>query len=335
MDDIWTLIMLSLAMLVGCYLAGVIPLTISLSEEKLKLVTVMGAGLLVGTALAVIIPEGVNAMYTSGGGHHHHHGEEAPAVVKVVEKAAKEAQVADAAGGVGTDHDHEHEQGHDHKNHNMMEEHSIIGISLVVGFVFMLLVDQMGGNFHSHAPPGDAELAIQGPQNRNKITATLGLVVHAAADGVAMGAAITMSETHITMIVFLAIMLHKAPAAFGLVSFLLHENFDRSRIRKHLLCFSVAAPLLTVLTYFGLSQKSTESLSDMHTTGIAMLFSAGTFLYVATVHVLPEISTVQTKHTMADGTVVIRESKGFKNFELLALVAGTIVPVLLAIGHKH
>ena len=29
--------------------------------------TVFGAGLLVGTALAVIIPEGINAMYTSGG----------------------------------------------------------------------------------------------------------------------------------------------------------------------------------------------------------------------------------------------------------------------------
>ena len=38
-----------------------------LLQEKLKLVTVLGAGLLVGTALAVIIPEGVNAMYNDGG----------------------------------------------------------------------------------------------------------------------------------------------------------------------------------------------------------------------------------------------------------------------------
>ncbi|KAL8589690.1 hypothetical protein ACOMHN_027198 [Nucella lapillus] len=352
MDEVWTLILLSLAMLIGCYLAGVIPLTISLSEEKLKLVTVLGAGLLVGTALAVIIPEGVNAMYNNGAGHNHHHHQDESAAVKVVEKAAAEAPAGLAAAGVGegkggghlgaavgTVHEpHHHDaaaQGHVEHQHDMTEEHSIIGISLVVGFIFMLLVDQLGGSMHSHAASGDVEIAAHGPQNRNKITATVGLVVHAAADGVAMGAAITMSETHITMIVFLAIMLHKAPAAFGLVSFLLHENFDRARIRRHLLVFSVAAPLLTILTYFGLSLKSTESLSDMHTTGIAMLFSAGTFLYVATVHVLPEISTVQTRHTMADGTVVIRESKGFKNIELIALVAGAIVPVLLAIGHKH
>ena len=32
-------------------------------QDKLKLVTVLGAGLLVGTALAVIIPEGVHTLY--------------------------------------------------------------------------------------------------------------------------------------------------------------------------------------------------------------------------------------------------------------------------------
>ena len=37
-------------------------------QEKLKLVTVLGAGLLVGTALAVIIPEGVHTMYLSAQG---------------------------------------------------------------------------------------------------------------------------------------------------------------------------------------------------------------------------------------------------------------------------
>lgn len=40
-------------------------------QDKLKSVTVFGAGLLVGTALAVIIPEGINAMYTSGGRFEH------------------------------------------------------------------------------------------------------------------------------------------------------------------------------------------------------------------------------------------------------------------------
>lgn len=46
----------------------------------------------------------------------------------------------------------------------------------------------------------------------------------------------------------------QAPAAFGLVTFLLHEGVDRKRIRKHLLIFSLAAPVLSLLTYFGIGQ---------------------------------------------------------------------------------
>ena len=52
---------------------------------------------------------------------------------------------------------------------------------------------------------------------------TTGLVVHAAADGIALGAASLTDKAEIEFIIFLAIMLHKAPAAFGLTSFLLHE----------------------------------------------------------------------------------------------------------------
>ncbi|GFS25552.1 zinc transporter ZIP9-like [Elysia marginata] len=342
MDDILTLLSLSFAMLVGCYLAGVIPLTISLSEDKLRLITVLGAGLLVGTALAVIIPEGVHAMYSNGKGHSHNHVDHHPQekdlnlAVNPIDavgphQADSPALANNAPGKEGVErraladaHDE-----HDH-DHNMSEEHSKIGVSLVTGFIFMLLVDQIGGSMHSHGGPSisspsassDLESAVMGVQNRNKMTATLGLVVHAA-------------ENHITMIVFVAIMLHKAPAAFGLVSFLLHEGLDRTRIRKHLAIFSAAAPLLAIITYLGLSQQSKESLADMHTTGIAMLFSAGTFLYVATVHVLPEISTSHTQHKLADGTVVMREQKGFKKVELFAIVMGSLLPVILALGHKH
>ncbi|XP_053403287.1 zinc transporter ZIP9-like isoform X2 [Mercenaria mercenaria] len=235
MDDIWTLILLSTAMLVGCYLAGIIPLAINLSEDKLKLVTVLGAGLLVGTALAVIIPEGIHAMSIATAQEHQEH----------VKHEAKEKEHAHE--GTEAAHEHEHE-------HSMIDDHSLIGITLVSGFIFMLLVDQIGGGGHIHAP-ADTDLPTNNSaQNRHKITATLGLVVHAAADGIAMGAAVSMSTAHLTLIVFVAIMLHKAPAAFGLVSFLLHEGFDRTRIRRHLFIFAAAAPVGAILTYMCLNQ---------------------------------------------------------------------------------
>lgn len=315
MDDLWTLILLSLAMLIGCYIAGIIPLSITLSEDKLKSVTVFGAGLLVGTALAVIIPEGINAMYTSGDHDHSHDHHES------------HSKETDKHTATGQEH-HEH-------HHSTTDVHSLIGVTLVSGFIFMLIVDQIGGaHAHAHAP-ADTEAGQTLQQNRNRITATLGLVVHAAADGIALGAATVLAHTHLTMIVFIAIMLHKMPAAFGLVSFLLHEGFERNRIRKHLLVFALAAPVLAVITYIILSQRSVESLHDTKTTGIAMLFSAGTFLYVATVHVLPEVSSSKSQHSNPDGSVIIKEHKGFRSKDLVAIVIGAVLPVILSIGHKH
>lgn len=35
-------------------------------QDKLQLVSILGAGLLVGTALAVIIPEGIRALFSGG-----------------------------------------------------------------------------------------------------------------------------------------------------------------------------------------------------------------------------------------------------------------------------
>lgn len=100
--------------------------------------------------------------------------------------------------------------------HNESEHESTIGLSLVLGFIFMMIVDQISSRRNNDSFSSD----------RNS-TATIGLVVHAAADGIALGAAATTSHQDVEMIVFLAIMLHKAPAAFGLVSFLLHEGIDR------------------------------------------------------------------------------------------------------------
>lgn len=293
MDGTWVLILLALVMLVGSYVAGSIPLNVSMSEDKLQKVTVFGAGLLVGTALAVIIPEGVRSLFS----------ERSHPTVVTKDFTAEPP-------------------GHDD------DLHSVIGISLVLGFVFMLLVDQMSARFNDQSNPVE-----------KNVTATVGLVVHAAADGIALGAAATTSHADVEFIVFLAIMLHKAPAAFGLVTFLLHAGLERNRIRKHLLIFSCAAPLLAVLTYFGIGNESKQTLSEVNATGIAMLFSAGTFLYVATVHVLPELTHPQSHtHTLLPMQDGISPKKGFGGLllsEMIILTVGALMPLLLTMGHKH
>lgn len=100
----------------------------------------------------------------------------------------------------------------------------------------------------------------------------------------------------------------------------MHSGLDKRYIQGHLLAFSAAAPTVAIATYFilhavrrgrrplrirpkyirvemgvvlllCLSLQTGESThSRLVATGVGMLFSAGTFLYVATVHILPEVS---------------------------------------------
>ncbi|XP_030767039.1 zinc transporter ZIP9 [Sitophilus oryzae] len=292
MEDVSMLFALAIVMTIGSFLSGAIPLFFTFSEDKLKKTTVFGAGLLVGTALTVIIPEGVRSIIS-------------------------EQQIARAQN-----------QSDTHAHNDPL---SVIGISLVVGFIFMLVIDQVSQNRNDNVNPSE-----------RKATATIGLVVHAAADGVALGAAATTSHTEVEIIIFLAIMLHKAPAAFGLVTFLMHEGLERQRIRKHLLIFSLAAPILTIVTYFGIGQKQKETLNSFNATGIAMLFSAGTFLYVATVHVLADLlhkSQHDSSYTklpqVESGKTNPSHSAGALSFtELIYLVVGCICPLIISLGHR-
>jgi len=293
MGELWQLIGFSLSMLVGCFLAGMVPLSMSLSKRNLKLMSSLGAGLLVGTALAVIIPEGV-AILISNPGHE-----------------AVPLEEADGA-------EHHHEQGED-------SGAGQIGLALTSGFVFMLLVDQIGGSHgHSHG--------AEGGMGAKSMSTTIGLVVHAAADGIAMGAATLTDKADVEIIIFLAIMLHKAPAAFGLTSFLLHQGADRQSVRKVLIIFSLAAPTMALFTYLSLLQLN-GGLSGA-STGWVMLFSAGTFLYVSTVHVLPEINQ-QSPSTIV-GVEDLTVSKGsVKWTNLVTLVVGIFAPVILNMSHHH
>ncbi|KAF3845321.1 hypothetical protein F7725_008484 [Dissostichus mawsoni] len=247
MDDFSSISLLSLAMLVGCYVAGTIPLAVNFSEEKLKLVTVLGAGLLCGTALAVIIPEGVHALYEEI-------LEGRPRPGGVVEVSEAKGEVDVSAGGK-----------HEHSTRAAARLHrSLSGARL--------RLHAAGRSDRQRARSQHRSFRSRGSEGSSKITTTLGLVVHAAADGVALGAAASTSQT----------------------------------------------------------SSSKEALSDFNATGVAMLFSAGTFLYVATVHVLPEVGGGHS-HSPAGGN----GGKGLSKVEVGALVLGCLIPLVLSVGHHH
>nr|XP_046146676.1 zinc transporter ZIP9-like [Oncorhynchus gorbuscha] len=265
-------------------------------QKRLQFVSIFGAGLLCGTALAIILPEGVELL------------EESWRVSSCsVGPVAANKNASD--GGVGGQLQ---EMGPSSKG---LPARFFIGVSLVLGFILIFLVDQISSYCSIHDQR-------TGTSNRTTITATVGLVIHAAADGVVLGVAVVSSKVTVLLVVFLAVILHKAPAAFGLATFLLRAGLEKRQIQKHLLVFSAAAPVLSIITYFILNANGGSAQHRLSATGVGMLFSAGTFLYVATVHVLPEVSSrgqqqsfvnviSGTRHLHGTGTGQLQSSPHF------------------------
>ena len=96
-----------------------------------------------------------------------------------------------------------------------------------------------------------------------------------------MGASSSTSNTKLGFIIFFAIMIHKAPAAFGLTSVLLKQGLSKRAARGHLLVFSLAAPAGALGTWFLVALLGGGKLDGeggQWWTGMLLLFSAGTFL---------------------------------------------------------
>uniref|UniRef100_A0A6A7G1Z3 Zinc transporter ZIP9-like n=1 Tax=Hirondellea gigas TaxID=1518452 RepID=A0A6A7G1Z3_9CRUS len=319
MEAVVELILMSIAMFVGCYIAGKLPLILQNRESKNQLMSVFGAGMLVGTAFAVIIPEGIRMLYINC-------NQPSEPSMTQPELLLREGGEAEAK--------QEHEHTHEGERNNELT----IALSLLLGFLLMLLVDKCSATHHASTRSDSDSQGVgiinggtSTSSSRKMCTATLGLVVHAAADGIALGAAVGSHHSDVEFIVFFAIMLHKAPTAFGLTSFLVREGSDYRRINKMLLVFSAAAPLGSFLTFAIINAAGSQSVSSStHSSSVAMLFSAGTFIYVATVHIIPELMSGSS------GSESSETGAGQLSWlQLLTMIIGAFVPVLFSIGHHH
>lgn len=171
-----------------------------------------------------------------------------------------------------------------------------IGIFLLAGFALMLLVE----TFTPHAPhthhPESHPMLPKDPSEPSScdpsggLSATLGLVIHGAADGIAIGASSLTGTAELGLVVFLAVLIHKGPAALGLTTTLLTYHLSHAQIKNRLLIFSMSAPLGAILTYALVSLFGTNGGASVDGkfglswwTGAVLLFSGGSFLYVATV----------------------------------------------------
>lgn len=406
MGGLFTLFILGVVMAATSFLVGMLPLVLNLSSKRLRLVSTIGMGVLVGTSLIIIIPEGVETLYSADTESHGHISRSIHSRNNDVRWAARAPAViarAELPGGdpfsmprpavpegvnvppstpikpgvigmLGSDGQAK-EEGHQEvpEKHHDESHHAWIGVALITGFVLMFLIDKvpeystpskpkqqthhislnnLGRRFNmttSLDREEEAESFIESnttpaQQNRSFATTT-GMVIHAAADGIALGASSATSNTGLSFIIFFAIMVHKAPAAFGLTSVLLKQGVSKRTARAHLLLFSLAAPIGAVLTWiFAYTLGHREIGREGSTTwwtGMLLLFSAGTFLYVA-MHSMQEITKVPQDlqvnghaNGYTDGREAPRVEEKPPITDLLAACFGMILPLFLQIGHAH
>lgn len=239
------------------------------------MISLLGTGILLSTALLVIIPEGVDTLYST---------------------SASNARVE-------------------------------VGLSLLFGFFFMFILDKLPtlstarsflpvsidmSTFRASATapaPGPSSPTSSPSHNDSTHSTSVGLIIHAVADGIALGASIATRNSALEALVFLAIMVHKAPAAFGL-SAVLQASTTHARTKRILGMFALAAPLGAVVTYAVISLLGASDLGLIEWwTGILLLVSGGTFLYVAV-------------HVMQEGAVISNP------IELAVSVAGMALPLM-------
>lgn len=113
------------------------------------------------------------------------------------------------------------------------------------------------------------------------IAAVVGISAHALTDGIALGSGLLVKE--LGFVVFLTIFFHKLPEAFALTTILLHEARNRSRILFYNLILIAMVPLGALLV------RSFAGTGNLRFTGMALAFSAGTFLHISLSDLLPDV----------------------------------------------
>lgn len=308
-------------------------------------------GVLVGTSLIVIIPEGVDTLYSAGdvSSHkntpraissgfsnpisHSDNGRRSLLIrdLEIMPGIFNRDEHADSTKDNGSDQLHTTEDESSHPSpgsststgddkHDVSSDppssrppHVWIGLSLIFGFILMYLLDTLptlsapsnsrSSNINIYSLSDLSTSPTPLPPQR-ALSTTLGLCIHATADGIALGASSSStSTTSLSLIIFVAIMVHKAPAAFGLTAVLLKQGLGKRGARAHLIAFSLAAPIGAIGTWVvvrTLGGGSGDEQSMRWWTGVLLLFSGGTFLYVYFYlsHLPSPISQLYVKHSL-------------------------------------
>ena len=180
-------------------------------------------------------------------------------------------------------------------------------VFVLAGFLLVLIFEQLAFRRHGDDCGPDC------PHKHDVVgmAAFLGLVVHSLTAGFGLGVAALDSE-QLGFVMFFAIIAHKAVGAFSLATVLRLSTFSVWKSAKLLFVFACMTPLGAIAAYFLTAYLSPTSSQ------IPTALAAGTFLYVATMDLLPEAFHVEQRRSPA----VLAMFLGLGVMLLIAFVGG-------------
>ena len=266
-------------------------------QPRLKVLLAFASGGLLGDAFLHLIPHAISPHNHNENGHSHSNAEK---------------------------HNHSHSAEHGH-SHDMS-----VGLWVLGGIITFLAVEKSvrllksaGGVTHGHShgqkkstkeekPTKDGKKTTKGKEEKENILISgyLNLAAdftHNFTDGLAIGASY-LAGNSVGMLTTVTILLHEVPHEIGDFAILIKSGCSRPKAMALQLVTALGALAGTVISLLGSSGEASPWV---------LPFTAGGFIYIATVSVLPEL--------LEESTKLVQSIK-----EISALLAGVGVMVVIA-----
>lgn len=250
------------------------------NKVSLKKLLALAAGCLLGDAFLHLIPESSHSGESHSHDHHHHHH------------------------GHGHDHHHDHDHHHQQEHgHGHQHDHSV-GLKVLAGIMVFFILEKY---IYSIKSEGGTKKSDKAKKKKNDdhhehehdghihASGILNLIadfLHNFTDGLAIGASF-MSGTKLGLSTTFAIFLHEVPHEIGDYAILIQSGFSKKK-----------AIWLQAATAVGAISGTVVSLligsHDERANAWILPFTAGGFIYIATVHLIPQLKNSNFKQTVVE-----------------------------------
>lgn len=276
MHDDYTTYAYALASVTFISLAPVFILLVLPVDNKLSLkkLLALAAGCLLGDAFLHLIPHSGASHEHSHNDHHHHHH-------------------------------HEHSEHHHHHDDNGHNHDNSVGLKVLSGIIVFFILEkyiysmseenrtkELKGKKKKNDDHKEAHDNHQGHIHASGILNLIADFLHNFTDGLAIGASF-LSGTKLGISTTFAIFLHEVPHEIGDYAILIQSGFSKKKAIWLQFATAIGAISGTVLSLF-------LGTHDERANDWILPFTAGGFIYIATVHLIPQLKNSSFKQTVAE-----------------------------------